>query len=54
MKRKEIEFEAEELVRSVEAFAAHTTGRRKLRLRTRAIRLPKPLRPVRPKVFLAA
>lgn len=49
MKRKEIEFDAEALVRSVEALAAHVRGERKLTLRTRPIMLPEPIRPLRPK-----
>lgn len=49
MKRKDIEFDAEALVRSVEALAAHVRGERKLTLRTRAIMLPEPIRPLRPK-----
>ena len=48
MKRTEIKFDAEALVRSVEAIAEHAAGQRKLTLRTRTLRLPKPLQPVRP------
>jgi len=49
MKRKNIEFDAEALVGSVEALAAHVRGKRKLTLRTRAMTLPEPLAPLRPK-----
>ena len=34
MKRKEIEFDAETLIGSVEALSAHVRGKRKLTLRT--------------------
>lgn len=40
MKPKEIEFNAEELVSSVEAFAAHVAGKKKLTLRTRKLKKP--------------
>lgn len=53
MKHKEIEFNAEELVRSVEAFAAHVQGRKKLTLRTHKLRLPTPIKPLRPKEITA-
>ncbi len=49
MKRKDIEFDAEALVGSVEAFAAHVRGQRKLTLRTRTMTVPEPIRPLRPK-----
>jgi putative transcriptional regulator len=49
MKRKEIEFDAEALVGSVEALAAHVRGERKLTLRTRTITLPERIGPLRPK-----
>ena len=49
MRRKEIEFDAEALVASVEAMAAHVRGERKLTLRTRAVALPEPVRPLRPR-----
>ena len=49
MKRKEIQFDAEALVGSVEALAAHVRGERKLTLRTRAMALPEPIEPLRPK-----
>ncbi len=42
MKRKEIEFDAEALVGSVEAFAAHVRGEQKLTLRTQQLALPAP------------
>ena len=53
MRHKEIEFNAEALVGSVEAFAAHVTGRKKLTLRTRHLRLPSPIKPLRPKEITA-
>jgi putative transcriptional regulator len=53
MKHKEIEFNAEELVGSVEAFAAHVKGRKKLTLRTRQLSLPPPIKPLRPKEIRA-
>jgi putative transcriptional regulator len=53
MKRKEIEFDAEALVGSVEAFAAHVQGRRKLTLRSRGLPLPPPIKPLRPKDITA-
>lgn len=49
MKRKEIQFDAETLVGSVEALAAHVRGERKLTLRSRAMALPEPIGPLRPK-----
>ena len=49
MKRKDIEFDAETLVGSVEAFAAHVRGRHKLPLRTSAVSLPEPIEPLRAK-----
>lgn len=48
MKRKDIEFDEADLVRSVEAFTGHVTGRQKLTLRMRTLRLPKPAKLVRP------
>jgi putative transcriptional regulator len=49
MKRKDIEFDAEALVGSVEALAVHVRGEHKLTLRTRAMTLPRRLGPLRPK-----
>jgi len=49
MKRKEIEFEAEALVASVEAMAAHVRGQRKVTLRTTTVTLPEPIAPIRPR-----
>ena len=49
MKPKDIEFDAEALVGSVEALAAHVLGKRKLTLRTHALTLPEPIEPLRPK-----
>ena len=48
MKRNEIEFNAEALVGSVEAFAAHVQGKRKLTLRTHQLSLPAPIKPLGP------
>jgi putative transcriptional regulator len=53
MKRKEIEFNAEELVGGVESFAAHVVGQKKLTLRTRKLNLPPPIKPLRPKDIVA-
>lgn len=53
MKRKEIEFDAEALVGSVETFAAHVQGKHKLTLRSRCLSLPPPIKPVRPKDITA-
>ena len=51
MKRNEIEFDAEALVGSVEAFAAHVQGKHKLTLRTTQLSL-KPSKPaLEPKTF---
>jgi putative transcriptional regulator len=49
MKRKEIEFDAESLVASVEAMVNHVRGVRKLTLRSRVVHLPGPVAPLRPK-----
>jgi putative transcriptional regulator len=53
MKRKEIEFDGEELVRSVEAFARHVTGAQKLTLRTKALSLPPKVKPIKAKEIAA-
>ncbi len=53
MKRHEIEFDAEALVGSVEAFAAHVQGRQKLALRTHRLSLPSPIKPIGPKEIMA-
>mgnify|MGYP001161877260 CR=1 FL=1 len=47
MKRREIEFDAQALVGSVEAFAAHVQGEHKLTLRTTQLSLPSPIKPLR-------
>ena len=44
MKNKEIEFNAEDLVRSVEEFRDHVTGKQKLTLKTTTVMLPKPVK----------
>jgi putative transcriptional regulator len=49
MKRKEIVFNPEELVGSVEAFAAHVQGKQKLTLRATKLSLPSPIKPLRPR-----
>src|SRR5690349_8943786 len=49
MKRKEIQFDGQALVESVEAFAAHVRGERKLTLRTSTLVVPEPIAPLRPK-----
>jgi len=53
MKRKEIEFNAEELVGSVEEFAGHVSGRQKLTMRTRELSLRKPVKPIGPREIKA-
>jgi len=53
MKRKEIEFNAEELIGSVEAFAGHVAGRQKLTMRTMEFSLRKPVKPIGPKEIKA-
>jgi putative transcriptional regulator len=49
MKRKDIEFDPEAMVGSVEALVAHVCGERKLTLRTWAVNLPGPIEPMQPK-----
>ena len=53
MKRKEIEFEAEALVESVEDFAAHVRGKQKLTLRTHQLSLPGPIKLIGPEDITA-
>jgi putative transcriptional regulator len=53
MKRNEIEFDAEALVGSVEAFAAHMQGKQKLTLRTNQLSFPSPIKPLGPKDITA-
>ncbi len=53
MKHKEIEFNAKDLVGSVEGFAAHVQGRKKLTLRTHRLRLPPAIKPLRPREITA-
>jgi putative transcriptional regulator len=53
MKHKEIEFNAEALVGSVEDLAAHLQGRKKLTLRTHRLSLPPPIKPLRPREITA-
>ena len=48
MKRKDIQFDAQALVGSVEAFAAHVQGKRKLTLRTHQLPRPAPIKPLGP------
>lgn len=51
MKNKEIKFDAEELVRSVEEFRDHVTGRRKLTLKTSTVTLPEPVKSMTPQTI---
>ena len=53
MKRREVEFDAEALVGSVEAFAAHVQGKQKLTLRTNQLALPLPIKPLEPEDITA-
>jgi putative transcriptional regulator len=53
MKRKEIEFNAEDLVRSVETLARHAVGEEKLTLRTKALSLPSEIKPMPAKEIVA-
>jgi putative transcriptional regulator len=53
MKRNEIEFDAEALVGSVEAFAAHVQSKQKLTLRTNQLSLPAPIKPIGPREITA-
>ncbi len=46
MKKKSLKFDAEALVRSVEAVRDGVTGRRKLAFRTTTVRLPPPAPPI--------
>ncbi len=48
-KHKEIKFDAETLVRSVEEFVEHLQGRRKLTLRVTTITIPEPVKPMKPR-----
>jgi putative transcriptional regulator len=48
MKTRDIEFNADDLVGSVEAFAQHLTGKKKLTLRTASVPLPPPVKPLTP------
>jgi putative transcriptional regulator len=49
MKKKDIEFDAEALVGSVESMAAHVRGERKLTMRIKTMTLPEPIAPIRPR-----
>ncbi len=53
MKRKEIEFKAEDLVSSVETLARHAADREKITLRTKTLTLPRPVKPIKPKEIVA-
>ncbi|MDB6021776.1 MAG: transcriptional regulator [Pedosphaera sp.] len=53
MKRKEIEFNAEDLVSSVEALAQHAAGKQKLTLRTKALTLPPAIKPIKAQEIVA-
>jgi putative transcriptional regulator len=48
MKTKAIEFNADDLVGSAEAFADHLKGSRKLTLRTKTVSLPPRVKPLSP------
>ena len=48
MKRKDIEFDAEAMIGSVESLAAHIRGEAKLTLRTHALTLPAAIVPLQP------
>ena len=48
MKTKDIEFNADDLVGSAEAFAEHLKGNRKLTLRTKTVPLPPRVKPLSP------
>ena len=53
MKRKEIEFEAEDFVASVEALARHAVGQNKLTLRSTTLELPRPIKPIKAEEIVA-
>jgi DNA-binding transcriptional regulator YiaG len=53
MKRKEIESNPEDLVASVETLARHSRGQEKLTLRTSNLKLPPPLKPMKPREIVA-
>jgi putative transcriptional regulator len=53
MKLKEIEFNPEDLVVSVEALARHASKKEKLTLRTKTLKLPKPIKPMKPTEIIA-
>ena len=53
MKRKEIEFNADELVSNVEALARHAAGKEKLTLRTRTLTLPPGIKPIKAREIVA-
>lgn len=48
MKTKDIEFNAEDLVGSVEALANHLSGKNKVTLRTKAVAMPPRVKPMSP------
>ena len=48
MKMKHLEFNADDLVGSAEAFADHLKGSRKLTLRTKTVPLPSRVKPISP------
>ena len=53
MKRKEIEFSAEDLVSSVETLARHAAGEEKLTLRTKTLNLPPAIEPMKAREIVA-
>lgn len=53
MKRKEIEFNAEDLVSSVEVLARHAISKEKVTLRTRTLTLPPRIKPIKAQEIVA-
>jgi putative transcriptional regulator len=51
--KKEIEFNPDELIASVESFRDHVLGKQKLTLRTTKLVLPEPVKPIKPKEIRA-
>jgi putative transcriptional regulator len=53
MKRKEIEFDGDDLVASVESYARHLQRKEKLTLKSTTVYLPQPASPMGPKEIVA-
>ena len=53
MKRKEIEFNAEDSVSNVETLARHAAGKEKITLRTKTLALPRSVKPIKPREIVA-